>query len=267
MAERRMFSKTIVGSDAFLDMPKSSQALYFQLGMEADDDGFLNNAKKITRIVNASVDDYNILIAKKFVIQFPSGVCVIKHWKMNNYIQKDRYKPTVYEAEKKMLGLKQNCAYFLENQDGNSTLDTECIQDVYGMETQVSIGKVSIGKDSIEKDIKDTGAKKPAPKFKPPTVDDVAQYCLEKNFEIDAEQFVDYYKSKGWVIGKAKTKMKDWKAAVRNWVRNDFRKPSKSDISDKLDNIKKWGDKQNDTAGVYEGIGSDMYSIPQREDN
>ena len=103
MAERRMFAKTIIDSDAFLEMPMSAQALYFHLGMRADDDGFINNPKKIQRMVGASEDDLKLLMAKNFIIPFESGVVVIKHWKIHNYIQADRYKPTVYQEEKAFL--------------------------------------------------------------------------------------------------------------------------------------------------------------------
>ena len=105
-----MFSKTIVDSDAFLDMPLSTQALYFHLSMRADDDGFLNNANKIRRTVGASEDDLKLLIAKKFVIEFEDGIIVIKHWRMNNYLRNDRHKPTVYQEELSMLEIKENGA-------------------------------------------------------------------------------------------------------------------------------------------------------------
>ena len=137
MAERRMFAKTIIDSDAFIDMPLSTQALYFHLSMRADDDGFINNPKKIQRMIGASDDDLKVLVMKRFIIPFDSGIVVIKHWKIHNYIQKDRYKPTVYTEEKAMITGKDNGAY------------TECIQDVSKVETQVSIGKESIVKDSI----------------------------------------------------------------------------------------------------------------------
>ena len=143
MAERRMFAKTIIDSDAFLDMPLSSQALYFHLGMRADDEGFINSPRKIMRMVGASEDDMKILTAKNFVIPFQSGVVVIKHWRLHNYIQKDRYKETVYQEERKMLSVKDNNVY---------TLDTTCIQTDVRMDTQDSIGKDSIGKDSIERE-------------------------------------------------------------------------------------------------------------------
>ena len=142
MAERRMFSKTIVDSDAFLDMPLSTQALYFHLSMRADDDGFLNNAKKIQKIIGASDDDLKLLIIKRFVIAFDDGIIVVKHWRMNNYLRKDRYTPTVYQEEFKMLGIKDNGAYTL--------LDTAGIPD--GNQCVTRLPQVSIGKDSIDKD-------------------------------------------------------------------------------------------------------------------
>ena len=133
-----MFAKTIIDSDAFLDMPLSAQALYFHLSMRADDDGFVNNPKKIQRMAGAADDDLKLLTAKRFLLPFDTGVVVIKHWRIHNYIQKDRYKPTVYKEEKAMLSIKENGAY---------TLDTECIQDVSKTDTQVRLGKVSLGKD------------------------------------------------------------------------------------------------------------------------
>lgn len=142
IAERRMFAKTIIDSDVFLDMPLSTQALYFHLSMRADDDGFINNPKKIQRMVGGSDDDMRILIVKKFIITFDSGVIVIKHWKMHNYIQSDRYKSTVYLEEKAMLGVNENKSYTVQN--------LECIQDVSILDSQVRLGKDSIGKDSIE---------------------------------------------------------------------------------------------------------------------
>lgn len=145
MAERRMFAKTIIDSDAFLEMPLSTQALYFHLSMRADDDGFINNPKKIQRMVGASEDEMKVLITKKFIIPFESGIVVIKHWKIHNYIRNDRYKETVYIKEKSMLSIKDNGVY--------TQMDTIGIpndnQVVDKWDTQVSIGKDSIGKDSI----------------------------------------------------------------------------------------------------------------------
>lgn len=208
-----MFAKKITESDAFLDMPSSTQMLYFHLSMNADDDGFVNNPKKIQRMCGASDDDFKLLIAKSFVILFESGIIVIKHWKMHNYIQSDRYRPTDYVDEKSMLGVKKNKAYTLDE----SKMYTKCIQDVsVGKD---SIGKVSIDKNSIVKDSKGESVRGEKTKhFIPPSVEEVEQYCLERSNNIDAQSFIDFYESKGWMIGK--NKMKDWKAAVRTWERS-----------------------------------------------
>lgn len=112
MANRRMFSKDITDSDAFTSMPLSTQALYFHLGMNADDDGVVNAPKKIQRAIGAAEDDLKLLVAKRFIIPIEdSGIIVIKHWKINNYIQKDRYTPSKYQEELQMLGLDENNAY------------------------------------------------------------------------------------------------------------------------------------------------------------
>ena len=139
MAERRMFSKTIIDSDAFLDMPQSSQLLYFHIAMRADDEGFINNPKKIQRMIGSLDDDLKILITKNFIIPFETGVIVIKHWNIHNYIQNDRFKKSVYIDERSKLTIKNNDVY---------TLDTECIHNGYSLETQVRLGKVSLGKVS-----------------------------------------------------------------------------------------------------------------------
>ena len=105
-----MFAKTIIDSDSFVDMPLSTQALYFHLSMRADDDGFINNPKKVQRMIGASEDDLKLLVMKRFIIPFESGIVVIKHWKIHNYIRNDRYKPTVYIEEKNSLAVKENGA-------------------------------------------------------------------------------------------------------------------------------------------------------------
>ena len=141
MAERRMFAKTIIDSDAFIDMPLSTQALYFHLSMRADDDGFINNPKKIQRMIGCSDDDLKLLVAKRFILPFDSGVVVIKHWKIHNYIRNDRYKETVYKDEKAQLALKENGAY--------TEVDTVGIPNGYQMDTQYRLGKDSIGQVSL----------------------------------------------------------------------------------------------------------------------
>lgn len=141
MAERRMFAKTIVDSDAFLDMPLSTQVLYFHLNMRADDDGFVNNPKRVQRMIGCSDDDMKILIAKQFIFLFDSGVVVIKDWKIHNYIQKDRYKETRYKDEKNMLEEESNKSYTL------------CIQSGYNLDTQDRIGKNRLEEGKERKEI------------------------------------------------------------------------------------------------------------------
>lgn len=149
-----MFAKTIIDSDIFLDMPLSTQCLYFHLSMRADDDGFINNPKKIQRMVGSSDDDLKLLIAKNFIIPFESGVVVIKHWKIHNYIQKDRYKETLYKDEKSLLITDKNKEYFISIPKVDNE-DTKCIHDVSNPDTQVRLGKDRIGKYSIPTEEKD----------------------------------------------------------------------------------------------------------------
>lgn len=131
MAQRRMFNKTITNSDNFLDMPDSSQNLYFHLSMNADDDGFVDNWKSIMRMSGHKEDDLKILIAKQYIIPFETGVIVIRHWRLNNYLQKDRIVPTAYQKEKEQLVVDNTNVY---------NLYTDCIH---------SIDKISIDKNSI----------------------------------------------------------------------------------------------------------------------
>ena len=152
MAERRMFAKTIIDSDAFLDMPLSSQALYFHLSMRADDDGFINNPKKIQRMIGCTDDDLRILLAKRFIIPFESGIVVIKHWRINNYIRNDRYKPTLYRDEMEQLTVKENGSYTVDDSALVYQTDTEGIPMVPEWDTQVRLGKDRLDKDRLGKD-------------------------------------------------------------------------------------------------------------------
>lgn len=214
MAERRMFAKTIIDSDAFLDMPLSSQALYFHLSMRADDDGFINNPKKIQRMVGSSEDDLKLLIAKRFIIAFESGVIVIKHWKIHNYIQKDRYKPTLYQEEKSILTNKNNNSY---------TVETECIHDGYSLETQVRLGKdrLELGKD--RKDItpsqpKATPARHKYGEYKNVLLSDEQLEKLKKEFPADWEARIERVSSYCESTGKS---YKNYFATIKNWAKKD----------------------------------------------
>lgn len=141
MAERRMIAKTIIDSDLFLDMPMSTQCLYFHLNMRADDDGFINNPKKIQRMIGCNDDDIKLLIAKNFIIPFESGVVVIKHWKIHNYIRMDRYKETLYKEEKSQLVTDKSKEYILGQPDDIPLVDQRLTQD--------RLGKDRLGKDNI----------------------------------------------------------------------------------------------------------------------
>lgn len=146
MAERRMFAKTIIDSDAFLDMPLSAQALYFHLSMRADDEGFVGNPKRIRSMIGASEDDLKLLLMKRFLLAFDSGVVVIKHWKIHNYIQNDRCKPTTYIEERATLDIDGKKAYVEKT-------DTPRIQDGYNSDTQVSLDEDRV---SLELDLQES---------------------------------------------------------------------------------------------------------------
>ena len=213
-----MFAKTIIDSDAFLDMPLSAHALYFHLSMRADDDGFINNPKKIQRMIGASDDDLKLLIAKRFIIPFESGIVVIKHCKIHNYNRNDRYKPTVYEDEKSLLQVKENGVYTVGIPSDN--------QVTYQMDTQDRLGKdrLELGKDSIEKDIPATdinvGSKRPSKR----------KHGEYKHVLLTAEEKEKLYTEYGqWLTDNSITfldeyiEMKGYKAkshylAIRKWV-------------------------------------------------
>ena len=218
MAERRMMAKSIIKSDQFLEMPMSSQLLYFHLLSDADDDGFINAPKSIMRVIGAKEDDMRVLQAKGYTIPFDSGVIIIKHWRIHNSLRKDRYNPNPQlENERKQLVVNDRKEYELATtwQPAGNQLSTNGCH---------SIGKDSIGKDSIGKDSVYNGCDKSQPtitRFKPPTVEEVKEYCIERNNNIDAEYFVDFQEARGWILSNGK-KMKNWKATIRTWERNNY---------------------------------------------
>lgn len=166
MAEKRMFAKQIIDSDVFLDMPLSTQALYFHLSMRADDDGFVDNPKKIQRMIGASSDDLKLLMAKRYILTFESGVIVIKHWRMHNTLRMDRYKPTVYQEEMSTLAIKGNKSY----------TEAARLAEIKGGKpngNQVAT-QIRLDKNSIDKDIV---GKKPTTD---PTYKEIVDYLNEK---------------------------------------------------------------------------------------
>lgn len=149
MAEKRMFAKTIIDSDEFMEMPATAQILYFHLAMRADDDGFVNSPKRIMRMIGSGEDDMKLLIVKQFVIPFESGVVVIKHWKIHNYIRKDTYSETQYKAEKSRLTLDGNNAYLINCDESVTDTLRERNEPVTVPSTQDSIDKNRLDKLSI----------------------------------------------------------------------------------------------------------------------
>ena len=202
MADRRMMSRKIVESDAFYDLEPMQQALYFHLCMEADDDGFINNPKSIARGMGASIDDINALIDARFIISFSSGVVCIKHWRINNTIQKDRYKETTYKEEKALLKVKENGAYTLDTQEAE-TLDTQEDDSLY---PQNRLDKNRLDKNSIDKreskerengSLSDTDTE---PFKLPQSVDDLydflpkIQLYVDEPFKFPIEELEVYYR-------------------------------------------------------------------------
>ena len=200
VAEKRMFTKKITDSDAFLDMPMSTQCLYFHLNMNADDDGFVNNPKKIQRMIGASDDDVRILLSKSFILCFDNGVIVIKHWRMHNTLRKDRYKATTYQEEFNTLGLKENGTY-TRQPNGNQ------------MATQYRLEENSLDKDSKEKNNKHKYGE-----YKNVLLSDEDMEKLKTEFPTDWEERIErlssYMASKG-------TSYKNHLATIRNWARKE----------------------------------------------
>lgn len=216
MAERRMFARSIVESDAFLDMPLSARCLYFALGMVADDDGFVGNPKSVMRQASATQDDLKLLIAKRFVLSFESGVIVIKHWRINNYIQKDRYKSTTYVEELNTLTLDDKGAY-----TEKTNVYPKCIQNGYKMDTQVRLGKVSIleKENRKEKEVAKQADKPPSVSQKHKygkynnvllTEDEHAKLLAEERGKEAIEYFSDYRERKGYKAKSDYLSIKKW---------------------------------------------------------
>lgn len=208
MANKRMFALDVIDTDRFCEMPISARLLYYELGMRGDDEGFVQNPKKIMLTTGTTADDLKILAAKGYVILFDSGVLVITHWRQNNFIQKDRFHETTCLAEKAQIQTTDSKIY--ELLPSGNKLDTPCIRTVSDLEAQIRLDKTR----------KEEKARAPSSRrFTPPSVDEVAAYCRERGNAVDAQRFVDFYASKGWKVGSSG--MKDWRAAVRNWERQD----------------------------------------------
>ena len=237
MAEKRMFTQKIIDSDAFLDMPLSTQALYFHLNMRADDDGFVNNPRKLQRYIGAGDDDLKLLLAKRFLIGFESGVIVIKHWRMHNTLRRDRYSPTQYQEELAMLDVKGNRAYTERDEDGVQTgfspglpngcqvvakrLPNGChsvgeereVEEREG-EGSVEEGRGAGGSSSVPDESVETVDK--------PTLQDVSEYIKQNGLCVNPARFFTYYNEREWrtVSGN----VIDWRMKLGEWDFDDRQK-------------------------------------------
>jgi len=207
MAQKRMFDRSIIETTKFLDISLTAKAIYFLLGMEADDEGFVS-AKRVLRLYGGEVGDLKNLIDVGLVIPFESGVVVITDWNKNNWLDNRRIKNTEYQEEKSKLCLDNGKYVLLSNR--LATAQPE---------------EYSIEQNSIEQNRRE----KNKSRFIIPSLSEVSNYCLERNNSVNPQSFIDFYESKGWVIGK--NKMKNWQAAVRTWESRDNNKTKLVDLS------------------------------------
>lgn len=221
MAQKRMFSLSVTDTDTFLDMSTSAQALYFHLGMHGDDDGFVGSPKKIMRACGCNDDDVKLLAAKGYIILLESGVVVIRDWRLNNYIRKDRYQETIYLRERAQLKIDKAGRYTVGIPDGNQT------------GAQNSLGQIRLGESPEKTD--------------PPEIQAVQDYIAAqanaKRITIDAEReatsFVDYYTARGWTVNG--NPVRDWKALARRWLSKANQFDDKRDKAAREESDEFWG--------------------------
>lgn len=220
MADRRMFSRAITDSETFLDFQPKTQMLYFHLAMHADDDGFVSSPKRIQKMVGASEKDLDALLREQFVIPFESGVCVIRHWRIHNYIRSDRYKETVYKTEKRTLSTDENNAYILDEHSG--------IPNDYQVGDKRDT-QVRLGKDRLSKSTGGTGG---PPSASTPSRSDFPAYGEFKNVHLSDDEigklkdlvpgkYLEYIEELSGYIESQGKKYKNHYATIRNWIRRD----------------------------------------------
>lgn len=266
---RTMYSDQITRSDAFLSMPVSARELYFQVLSDADNDGFVDNPRSLVKMLGASFDDYNLLVFKKFIIEFESGVIVIKHWRIHNLMRMDRYKPTVYQKELAMLDLKENKAYTLKEIDINLfKKEQEKISENKSWQPngnqvapQINISKDKLSKENIRKEkiLKD---KEDSSELNPQSSQIFIELpALKKDF-IVTEEFIkelqelypavdaqtEIKKMKGWLISHPKNRKSNTKAFITNWLGREQDRASKSNSNNSINNstIKKEGEQEDE---------------------
>ncbi|MBO7230086.1 MAG: hypothetical protein J6V20_01565 [Bacteroidaceae bacterium] len=218
MADRRMFTKKVSDSDAFIEMSSAAQALYFHLNQGADDDGFNNQIQIAMLKAHASLDDLKVLMMKNFIIRFDSGVIVIKHWRMHNTLRKDRYTPTNFQEELSLLGIKENGSYTL----GCQMVANRLPQD--------SIGKDSIVKDNKEKENKKEKTPRAKKEFVPPTYEEVLVYAKSRGREDLARKFFDYFDTGEWIDSKGNN-VRNWKQKFITWESNNEKGANNGEVN------------------------------------
>ena len=228
---RRMISDKVICSDPFIEMPFSAQSLYIQYIMEADDDGFLNNAKRIQRSIEATPADLSLLIEKRFLLAFANGVVVIKHWRIHNQIRKDRYTATQYQEEFNSLVIKDDGAYTeRDKEEAVDSLATTWQPHGNHLETQVRLGKDSLGKVSIVEDnipVSDE-TEQPTPKEKKPVRHKYGEYknvlLTDQELEKLKDEFHDWEERIERLSSYMASTGKSYKnhlATIRNWAKKD----------------------------------------------
>ena len=244
MAEKRMFSSLIVESDAFLDMSFAAQVLYFQLSMDADGEGFHNAPKRFARLLGIPESALQELIDKRFLLLFDSGIVVVKHWHINNYVRPDRTVPTLHQEERARLFIKSNGAYTFDESQADAVLTASkvvpyCWSRAVGSRAErgqnagnpraecgqsagnfpARLDKTRLDKTRLESNNPPTSPQGGlcVAKFTPPTLDEVKEYIKEKGYHFDPESFLAYYESNGWVQANGKAKIKSWKACCVTW--------------------------------------------------
>ena len=249
MAEKRMFSSNVIDSDAFLDMSPTARLLYYDMGMRADDDGFIDSPKKIMRIIGASDSDLKELIDNGFVLRFESGVIVIRHWYVNNRVRRDTYHETIYTEEKSRLLLEKNNVYQLRNDSVTDTLQT---RDEIG--SQIRGGEDRIDKDRLGKDrlgegcacVREESSEIQADCLTPPSQESPVLYFPTKEgeqpiYQSDIDNLTHYYNGaidvKAEILACAENSrakpegVSSWQTAVTKWISRTLRFKSADNVA------------------------------------
>lgn len=229
MAERRMISKTIVESDIFLDLDLSAQALYFHLSLNADNEGFVGSPKRVQRLIGASDNDMKQLLDKRYILSFESGVVVIKHWYINNYIRGDRKGGTTYLEEKSLLKLDNKNAYTeaTKSMSKDKQMTDKCQTDGRQMTDKCPPREDKIREDKIRIEENNISAHTHEDNFSSdldyligiPTLQEVKDFVTLHSYPIDPETFYNHYSSVGWKKGGQP--IENWEALVVQWARTE----------------------------------------------